>query len=117
MKKTLFIAAAAAFAFGGMTAAYAGPEGKCAACHSFKAGENKTGPSLAGIVGKKAGTTAGFAYSDGFKKAMAGKTWDEASLTAWMADSPAMAAGTKMPKQNVDAAKAAKIVEFLKGTH
>jgi hypothetical protein len=32
----------------------------CAACHSIRAGENLTGPSLAHVWGQKAGTVKGF---------------------------------------------------------
>src|SRR5260370_16105422 len=36
---------------------------KCAACHSTAAGENKIGPSLADVVGRKSGTEPGHSYS------------------------------------------------------
>ena len=32
---------------------------KCKACHALKAGKNKIGPSLYGILDRKAGTIAG----------------------------------------------------------
>jgi cytochrome c len=51
---------------------------KCKACHSMDAGKNKMGPSLAGIIGRKAGT------ADGYKKYKALKganfSWDEATI-------------------------------------
>lgn len=51
---------------------------KCKACHSTDAGKNKMGPSLAGIIGRKAGT------ADGYKKYKALKganfSWDEATI-------------------------------------
>ncbi|NQU58360.1 MAG: c-type cytochrome [Rhodospirillales bacterium] len=54
---------------------------KCKACHSMEAGKHKIGPSLAGIVGKKAG-------SSDFKKYKALKgadfTWDEDTISAWI---------------------------------
>jgi hypothetical protein len=34
----------------------------CAACHSNKPGENKFGPSLAGVYGRKSGTEPGYNY-------------------------------------------------------
>lgn len=68
---------------------------QCAICHSLKAGENKIGPSLHGIFGRKAGTEAGFAYSDAVKKS--GITWDAATLAKYIADPQAVIPGNKMP--------------------
>ena len=51
----------------------------CRQCHSFKPKDNRLGPSLHGIIGKKAGTVEGFNnYSESLKKS--GVTWDEATL-------------------------------------
>jgi cytochrome c len=36
---------------------------QCRACHVTDAGVNKIGPSLNGIIGRKAGTVSGFSYS------------------------------------------------------
>ena len=54
---------------------------KCAACHSVEAGKHKIGPSLAGIVGKKAGSTDFTKY-----KALKGAdfSWDEDTISAWI---------------------------------
>src|SRR5690348_11294301 len=45
----------------------------CAVCHAAEAGKNKAGPSLAGVVGRKAGAVEGFKYSDAMKNS--GLTW------------------------------------------
>ncbi|MBC8267176.1 MAG: c-type cytochrome [Rhodospirillaceae bacterium] len=54
---------------------------KCKACHTVEKGKHKIGPSLAGVVGKKAGSTD-------FKKYKALKdadfTWDEDNISKWI---------------------------------
>ena len=50
----------------------------CRTCHSWKKDDNRLGPNLGGIVGRKAGSVAGFAYSGSMKNS--GVTWDESSL-------------------------------------
>lgn len=65
--------AAGAPAAGGATVTLAGLTGdpvagervfaQCRTCHSVVAGENKVGPSLAGIIGRESGTIPGFRYS------------------------------------------------------
>ena len=35
----------------------------CAICHTLEAGKNKIGPSLAGVVGRKAGSVPGLGWS------------------------------------------------------
>jgi cytochrome c len=119
MKKSLLIAATAALVVGGFAStAIAGPEGKCKACHTFGQGEaNKTGPNLAGIVGRTKGSAAGFSYG-GYLSAQnaAGAKWDEASLREWIKDSKHVAGGdTKMPAQKMEGDKADKVIDFLKG--
>ncbi len=113
MKKVLMIAAAAAFVVGGMaTTAHAGIEKQCESCHSFNKGENKTGPSLFGVFGRKAGTVEGFEYSDELKNS--GLTWDEATLRKWIDNAPAVVPDTYMPEQKLTGKKADKMIEFLK---
>ncbi len=59
----------------------------CAACHSLEPGRNMTGPSLAGIWGRKAGGLPSFErYSPALTAAAI--VWDEQTLDAWLA-SPA----------------------------
>lgn len=86
----------------------------CAVCHTFdKGGPPGQGPNLHGIVGSKAGAAEGFAYSEGFKKALAGKTWDRKLLDRWLADTQAVAPGNGMTYFQDDAAKRRKILTYL----
>ena len=55
---------------------------KCKACHSIKAGKHRIGPSLAGVIDRKAGTAKGFKRYKGLKGA--DWAWDEATLDEYL---------------------------------
>jgi cytochrome c len=58
--------------------------GACAACHTLDPGRHLTGPSLAGVWGRKAGTAEGFArFSAALRKS--GIVWNESALDSWLA--------------------------------
>jgi len=68
---------------------------KCAPCHSIGPGAtNKVGPNLNGVIGRKAGTEEGFAYSDAMKNA--GWVWDEAIFKEYITDPKKKVPGNKM---------------------
>ena len=68
---------------------------RCAICHtSDKGGGDALGPNLFGIVGRKAASGAGFAYSGPLQKA--GIVWNEANLTKWAAGPARLVPGNKM---------------------
>jgi cytochrome c len=67
----------------------------CATCHTLPAGApNMTGPNLHGVFGRKAGTLAGYTYSDPMKAS--GWTWDAARVDTWITDPKTALPGTKM---------------------
>jgi cytochrome c len=67
---------------------------KCAICHSATPGENKIGPSLAGIVGRKSASEANFSYSPAMKNF--NQTWDEKTLDTYLTNPRQTVPGTKM---------------------
>lgn len=86
----------------------------CAVCHTFGKDEpSGQGPNLFNIIGRKAGAAEGYTYSDGFKKALAGQTWDVKLLDKWLADTQAVAPGSGMVYSQDDAAKRKKLVRFF----
>jgi len=69
---------------------------QCAICHtSDKGGDNRFGPNLFGIVGKKAGAVAGFGYTNAFKN-RANWEWTEDAIGGWMMFPSTMVPGTAM---------------------
>jgi len=66
---TILSSSAPAMAAGDAAAGQSVFAARCAACHATEAGQNKIGPSLAGIVGSKSGTIPGFNFSSGMKNA------------------------------------------------
>ncbi len=88
----------------------------CSICHATVKGQNGVGPSLFGVVGRKAGTVSGFSYS----KAMtaSGITWDAASLDAFITAPKTKVPGTRMPFAGLkDAAKRQAIIAYLSSLH
>jgi cytochrome c len=77
----------------------------CAACHSLEPGQHRTGPSLADVFGRRAGTAEGFRrYSPALKEADV--VWDEATLDPWIADPQAFIPGNRMVFRGLPDAKA-----------
>jgi cytochrome c len=69
--------------------------GVCKACHQVgETAKNSVGPSLNGLFGRKAGTIAGYNYTDANKNS--GLTWDEATFREYIKDPRAKIPGTKM---------------------
>jgi cytochrome c len=87
---------------------------KCKVCHMApENAKNLVGPSLAGVVGRKAGTAPDYHYSDANKNS--GITWNEAELKKYLKDPKGVVPGTKMvfpglqSEQDID-----NVIAFLK---
>jgi cytochrome c len=88
--------------------------GVCKACHQIgENAKNGVGPVLNGVIGRKAGSVAGYPYSDGNKNS--GITWDEATFQEYIKDPKAKVPGTKMIYAGLtDEQKTNDLVAFLK---
>jgi cytochrome c len=68
---------------------------QCMICHAVGPGaQNKLGPELNGLDGRKSGTAEGYSYSDANKNS--GITWNEAEFKDYIKDPKAKIPGTKM---------------------
>jgi cytochrome c len=85
----------------------------CRTCHSFKAGDNRLGPSLHGIVGRKAGSMEGFAFSSAMQSS--GLTWDASNLDQFIENPEKVVHGNGMKPFGgiADAGERKKIVDYL----
>ena len=88
--------------------------GACSACHSLEPDRNMTGPSLANLWGRKAGSLASFSrYSIALKAS--GVIWNDDALLAWIADPQRLVPGNQMPFEGIkDAQQRADLLAFLK---
>jgi nitrite reductase (NO-forming) len=68
---------------------------KCQACHSLEPGKNGIGPTLAAIVGKRAGSEPGFAYSAALRAS--GLSWDGATLDQFFSTHKSPSPTTRCP--------------------
>ena len=67
---------------------------KCKTCHEIATAKNKVGPTLQGVIGRKAGTVEGFKYSEAMINS--GVTWDAATIAEYVAKPKEFIAGNKM---------------------
>lgn len=83
-------------------------EDRCAMCHVAGGGQ---GPNLKGVVGRRAGSLAGFAYTPALKGS--GLTWTPANLDRFLTNPGAMVPGTAMVVRINDAAQRAALIRYL----
>jgi cytochrome c len=66
----------------------------CRTCHIVREGDNRLGPNLHKIVGRKAGSLPDYAFSSAMKEA--GFVWDEEKLDRFMANPDEVVPGNSM---------------------
>ena len=88
--------------------------GACAACHSLQPDSNMTGPSLANVWNRKAGSLPSFnRYSDALKSANI--VWNDKTLDEWIKDPQNIVPGNQMTFVGIkDAQPRADLLAFLK---
>jgi cytochrome c len=86
----------------------------CAACHSLAPDRNMTGPTLAGLWGRKAGSLPSFQrYSPALKSV--DFLWDEDTLDPWLKDPARTLPGNRMMFRGIDDAQVrADLIAYLK---
>lgn len=85
---------------------------QCMACHAVQAGQNKVGPSLAGIFGRPSAEVPKFNYSPAMKEAK--KTWDAATLDSYLADPRGYIPGARMIYAGLkDGEQRANLIAYL----
>lgn len=85
----------------------------CRTCHTVRAGDNRLGPSLNGLIGRKAGSLPNYSYSQSMKTADI--VWDRDNLDRFMANPDQVVPGNNMkPFSGIASAdERAKIVSYL----
>ena len=86
----------------------------CRTCHTTREGDNRLGPNLHDILGRKAGSLSGYSYSNAMKDA--GFDWNEEKLDRFMAHPDAVVPGNKTKPYGglASADERARIIAFLR---
>ncbi len=86
---------------------------QCGTCHVASVdGGPRQGPNLHGVMGRRAGSLAGFAYTEGYVNS--GIVWDEATLDFYLTNPQAMFPGSVMAYRQDDPAVRQTIIAWLK---
>ncbi|HEY6490659.1 MAG: c-type cytochrome [Terracidiphilus sp.] len=85
-------------------------EKRCTGCHGLD--QDKEGPRLRRVYGRKAGTVEGFPYSDALKGAQF--AWKDAQLEEWLTDTESVLKNNNMEFHVPSAEERADIVAFLR---
>jgi cytochrome c len=88
----------------------------CRTCHTLKEGDNRLGPNLHKIIGRKAGSLPDYGYSSSMKNA--GLVWDKNNLDRFIANPDQVVSGhTMRPYGGVASAEdRAKIIAYLEAS-
>jgi len=85
-------------------------EKRCNGCHSLD--QDKEGPRLRNVYGRKAGSVSTFRYSDALKSAQF--TWNDVSLEKWLSSPESVVTDTDMNFSVPKPDERAAIIRFLR---
>ncbi len=85
---------------------------QCSECHSIREGQDRKGPSLFAVLGRKAAQNSRFAYSDAMKQS--GIIWTPDRLAAYITNPRKVVPAGKMKFDGLDdAAELADLLAYL----
>ena len=84
-------------------------ERRCTGCHALD--ENREGPQLRTVYGRKAASVAGFQYSASL--VASGLTWNPETLDRWLTDPDAMVPGNDMSVATPKAQDRRDLIAYL----
>ncbi|MGE0179312.1 MAG: cytochrome c family protein [Sphingomonas sp.] len=85
---------------------------QCQACHAVEPGANRLGPTLHGVVGRRAGSVSGFGYSQANRSA--GITWTPEKLFQYLENPRRVVPGTTMAFAGIgDGQRRADLIAYL----
>jgi cytochrome c len=82
---------------------------RCSGCHAVDS--NKEGPRLRGVLGRRAGSVAGFPYSDALRNS--GITWTGDLLAKWLENPTALVKDNDMEFRVSNADERVALVTYL----
>jgi cytochrome c len=89
---------------------------QCSLCHAVEAGQNRIGPTLFGVIGRRSGSVPSFNYTADHKKLDV--TWDAATLDKYPANPRAMVPDTSMIYAGLkNDAERADLIAYLETLH
>ena len=85
----------------------------CRTCHTIKEGDNRLGPNLHNVIGRKAGSLPNYGYSSAMKGA--DFVWDKEKLDRFIAKPDEVVPGNNMKPYGglTSAEDRAKVIAFL----
>lgn len=84
---------------------------RCAACHATEPGQRRAGPHLQGIVGRKAASAEGFAYSPALQNS--GLTWTPEQLDAFLTAPQKLVPGTRQTMAVANPTERQNLIAYL----